>query len=184
MVPSGDHPRSRGVYRSDSERLSYAAGSSPLARGLLQSAVRTLPSLGIIPARAGFTYWDGEALPTIGDHPRSRGVYWITTAAASLSPGSSPLARGLPAPTEKNASVKGIIPARAGFTASLWEIYPEYGDHPRSRGVYSFDIQPSHRVTGSSPLARGLPHIRHVQDSTPGIIPARAGFTAHGASAP
>ena len=51
-------------------------------------------------------------------------------------------------------------------------------DHPRSRGVY----RPSHPITvpssGSSPLARGLHRARPRIGPAPGIIPARAGFTA------
>ena len=56
-------------------------GSSPLARGLLCVAVSGLAGQGIIPARAGFT-WGGEPLAlSVGDHPRSRGVY-ISLGAA------------------------------------------------------------------------------------------------------
>ena len=71
--------------------------------------------------------------------------------------GSSPLARGL----------------RPGPPQPAW--WPR--DHPRSRGVYvSRTLRPG-RGAGSSPLARGLPaHWRHTEIS-PGIIPARAGFT-------
>ena len=51
------------------------------------------------------------------------------------------------------------------------------GDHPRSRGVYS-NLSPSRRsVTGSSPLARGLPRGDRWVGRGRGIIPARAGFT-------
>ena len=51
----GDHPRSRGVYKSSAENSKSAEGSSPLARGLprFRSSVPAGPR--IIPARAGFT---------------------------------------------------------------------------------------------------------------------------------
>ena len=100
------------------------------------------------------------------------------------------------------SAVSGAIPARAGFTLCDDCRRDKVEDHPRSRGVYSATAPPlgtpsgssplarglrpapgpwASDACGSSPLARGLPHVRHVQDSTPGIIPARAGFTrAHG----
>ena len=54
---TGDHPRSRGVYVDGFSRGSEPEGSSPLARGLLDALLREGFSHGIIPARAGFTYW-------------------------------------------------------------------------------------------------------------------------------
>ena len=91
------------------------------------------------------------------DHPRSRGVYPREVGAASLTAGSSPLARGLQRPHVQGVGRQGIIPARAGFTDAerrLQEHYP-----------------------GSSPLARGLLERPHELLSSGGIIPARAGFT-------
>ena len=58
-----------------------------------------------------------------------------------------------------------------------WTALPDNSDHPRSRGVYKWDVQPGDLVTGSSPLARGLLPPFHVTNITPRIIPARAGFT-------
>ena len=76
------------------------------------------------------------------------------------------------------SAVSGAIPARAGFTS--WPRAPRSGptDHPRSRGVYCYHARVRVHVRGSSPLARGLPRKRHHDKQTPGIIPARAGFTA------
>ena len=52
-------------------------------------------------------------------------------------------------------------------------------DHPRSRGVYGGrDLDGMHEC-GSSPLARGLQLEGAVVADRTGIIPARAGFTAH-----
>ena len=50
-------------------------------------------------------------------------------------------------------------------------------DHPRSRGVYEVLTTQGAGHLGSSPLARGLPSVGTAMASTPGIIPARAGFT-------
>ena len=71
------------------------AGSSPLARGLPTGPgpLEGLPR--IIPARAGFTLNPRFLMTVQRDHPRSRGVYTIPPGLIGLSPGSSPLARGL-----------------------------------------------------------------------------------------
>ena len=152
-------------------------GSSPLARGLrnARERIRRLP--GIIPARAGFTDGGGRPVRAEGDHPRSRGVYQMGMQSRPEMVGSSPLARGLPRRATGMTGPARIIPARAGFTrhAPLGKLRAE--DHPRSRGVY-----PPRRGTripadGSSPLARGLRHIRSPNTPGRGIIPARAGFT-------
>ena len=50
-----DHPRSRGVYVRPAARPVAWAGSSPLARGLLENLIRIPVNARIIPARAGFT---------------------------------------------------------------------------------------------------------------------------------
>ena len=112
---------------------------------------------GIIPARAGFTPTARRSWRRWTDHPRSRGVYAPAPAVRTGRPGSSPLARGLPAATSASACRRRIIPARAGFTAPAACDTKKEGDHPRSRGVY----------VRSPPTS-----------SAPGwIIPARAGFT-------
>ena len=70
-----------------------------------------------------------------------------------------------------------IIPARAGFTSRLRRRRSQRSDHPRSRGVYHGQPPIWSGRLGSSPLARGLQRLAHTLDTTPGIIPARAGFT-------
>ena len=70
-----DHPRSRGVYRPYSVYSGAEWGSSPLARGLPYADRRTAGTLGIIPARAGFTRICAGKCRAWMDHPRSRGVY-------------------------------------------------------------------------------------------------------------
>ena len=153
-----DHPRSRGVYPSDWQTWTMQDGSSPLARGLphVLHAVRyptkgssplargllvgggmDRSAAGIIPARAGFTTRTPRLSPTIPDHPRSRGVYANRILNKNKVPGSSPLARGLPSSPVGVEGFKGIIPARAGFTARTSRDAAPSGDHPRSRGVYN-----------------------------------------------
>ena len=153
----GDHPRSRGVYRTAAGSSALAVGSSPLARGLRGRGNTPRAITRIIPARAGFTCVVRIGVRGVKDHPRSRGVYLKIASGFVQILGSSPLARGLPSVPSSRFTVRGIIPARAGFTTgSSAEMLPN-GDHPRSRGVYV------RRNLGIECLPR--------------IIPARAGFT-------
>ena len=94
--------------------------------------------------------------------------------------GSSPLARGLPPNLRRPSRLARIIPARAGFTAPARTPACRQADHPRSRGVYEWGVPRPRAVAGSSPLARGLRTCQRNPRATPGIIPARAGFTFEG----
>ena len=193
----GDHPRSRGVYEIGGRRGASPRGSSPLARGLRDLLHQDPAGPRIIPARAGFTTVQSSYLFTAADHPRSRGVYRLTTTGRSAARGSSPLARGLLPPMRQPRIRRRIIPARAGFTRTRRWIAGPRPDHPRSRGVYwtvknwekgKYGSSPLARVYhmgggyvsavhGSSPLARGLRRGRMARAGPLGIIPARAGFT-------
>ena len=153
-----DHPRSRGVYWDSRLSEETAAGSSPLARGLLRRRHGVAGGLGIIPARAGFTL--------------------TGPARGGCSSGSSPLARGLLSARPGDGLPARIIPARAGFTSTNPLERDPDRDHPRSRGVYATQSTAGRMWWGSSPLARGLPHLIVDVAFEKGIIPARAGFTS------
>ena len=172
-----DHPRSRGVYLRSAMSSSTRSGSSPLARGLRLPVGVVGAQHGIIPARAGFTKDSPVRVELVGDHPRSRGVYWNVKNLPPAAVGSSPLARGLLYAYAGLALVLRIIPARAGFTLVHCSLFSVGWDHPRSRGVYlgwGYQAVPG---PGSSPLARGLLLGRFFTTFYPRIIPARAGFT-------
>ena len=111
------------------------------------------------------------------DHPRSRGVYPMTSGTCASARGSSPLARGLLTKVKGHQGHGGIIPARAGFTRPPLNSGRADRDHPRSRGVYSHPAITFPVSGGSSPLARGLPGHGHSRVGDDRIIPARAGFT-------
>ena len=118
-----------------------------------------------------------SAARSLKDHPRSRGVYISVPYWYPHSAGSSPLARGLPCIIRELFLRRGIIPARAGFTALRPSHAGPRRDHPRSRGVYGNGAIISGCLYGSSPLARGLRRRNHPRQPVMGIIPARAGFT-------
>ena len=132
----------------------------------------------IIPARAGFTPRSSHASSAPSDHPRSRGVYTFSLWMDWGTLGSSPLARGLLLPECRWYEQLGIIPARAGFTTRTPTSSSRRPDHPRSRGVYVWELLKQTGREGSSPLARGLRRSPRVPSPLSGIIPARAGFTA------
>ena len=90
-----DHPRSRGVYDHPHGSVGPLMGSSPLARGLRRVSGSGRCSVGIIPARAGFTIQTTQLGKVDADHPRSRGVYAALGPVQRRFAGSSPLARGL-----------------------------------------------------------------------------------------
>ena len=173
-----DHPRSRGVYRRSASHAHEIVGSSPLARGLPVAVNLGDVDPRIIPARAGFTCWRPRWSCASWDHPRSRGVYLVVLPSPSREEGSSPLARGLLPIAALADTIRGIIPARAGFTAPGLPAPSSRPDHPRSRGVYWARKVSQTASRGSSPLARGLQMgCTHAPDIA-GIIPARAGFTS------
>ena len=154
---SQDHPRSRGVYVNDAIAENGQNGSSPLARGLRRPDTELTEVARIIPARAGFTLGEPQERGDTPDHPRSRGVYLPSNLSQSITPGSSPLARGLRVGNTPRPRGVRIIPARAGFTPVARRVMNLWKDHPRSRGVYQLR--------------------RAFLDDSGRIIPARAGFT-------
>ena len=168
-----DHPRSRGVYGV----ACASGGSSPLARGLRSARPPRGLTPRIIPARAGFTRRRRASRSYVWDHPRSRGVYTATASRRRRTPGSSPLARGLPTCGIEDADRLRIIPARAGFTPRPRRRHRLFRDHPRSRGVYITRTIGPGGSPGSSPLARGLRIAVSKPTERERIIPARAGFT-------
>ena len=170
-------PARAGFTPEDDHALPYGGGSSPLARGLRGLRGPSVGGLGIIPARAGFTKSRSRARRPCADHPRSRGVYAGPLHRSGHHRGSSPLARGLPEEFIGAVKLPRIIPARAGFTPTGPGKHAATWDHPRSRGVYVHVHNSQQSECGSSPLARGLHSLKNLQDSKPGIIPARAGFT-------
>ena len=112
----GDHPRMRGEYSFAAWAASFAAGSSPHARGAPLWGSLRAGSRGIIPACAGSTCTARRCSRCRGDHPRMRGEHRASVRSEVSAEGSSPHARGaLDAPGLDLPEV-GIIPACAGST--------------------------------------------------------------------
>ena len=152
-------------------------GSSPLARGTHTVCNSDTPTYGLIPARAGNTVLTHGLAPRLRAHPRSRGEHLKAGYGDICGWGSSPLARGTPGVPSFLVRVSGLIPARAGNTFCPVDSFQSTGAHPRSRGEHSLLMVLFLSLGGSSPLARGTPHISNVLLSVIGLIPARAGNT-------
>ena len=175
---SADHPRSRGEYPVGWAGVSLGAGSSPLSRGILENHTQGFPRPGIIPALAGNTALRGVPGMTRRDHPRSRGEYNRIFSIPALSPGSSPLSRGILGGGTGQSADRRIIPALAGNTHRVGEPTHEMADHPRSRGEYEVTQAVTLCSAGSSPLSRGIPARPAAPPQPYGIIPALAGNTS------
>ncbi len=91
--------------------------------------------------------------------------------------GSSPHARGALAAGEPLVAVPGLIPARAGSTREGVAARAHRGAHPRTRGEHTGVYDVSATAWGSSPHARGAPHLIGWSLRWAGLIPARAGST-------
>ena len=152
-----DHPRIRGEHRRHRLSLIPHEGSSPHTRGAHRPARSRGHHKRIIPAYAGSTAARRSSSTAISDHPRIRGEHAIPRLRLVEVQGSSPHTRGARAGTPQEFTVKRIIPAYAGSTASCC-------------ALMLFAV-------GSSPHTRGAPRRRERHRRYSGIIPAYAGST-------
>ncbi len=134
----GDHPRVRGADSCPLCANQLALGSSPRARGRRRADRRRNILRGIIPACAGPTCHRTTSRPSAADHPRVRGADRDAGRQIECVGGSSPRARGRPAPPRPDCGGLGIIPACAGPTPVVWPPTPPTGDHPRVRGADAY----------------------------------------------
>ena len=171
------HPRSRGDHLTTAWTRWLTWGSSPLARGPQAAVAVGDDAPGLIPARAGTTFFLEMAGENAWAHPRSRGDHGQQACEAGSLLGSSPLARGPRADRALAQSADGLIPARAGTTPQALCCAQGSGAHPRSRGDHSSVSSGILLRMGSSPLARGPPPLNGDPFERRGLIPARAGTT-------
>ena len=153
------------------------SGSSPLTRGKRTLAGQYGGVVGLIPAHAGKTNLGCNRCARHGAHPRSRGENMPRKIDHKRISGSSPLTRGKPSRSQRNAGQIRLIPAHAGKTISSPDSSRGGRAHPRSRGENFTRPRPASVVCGSSPLTRGK--LDDVQRGPvgPRLIPAHAGKT-------
>ncbi len=171
------HPRSCGADVVDDLGRRGVQGSSPLVRGGPPEALDHRAAAGLIPARAGRTTQRDQAWAERKAHPRSCGADLAGISPSTLSRGSSPLVRGGRRARTHREQRRGLIPARAGRTATAEQLQAGISAHPRSCGADRLGAPPPGWGQGSSPLVRG----GHAGPDHPlrerGLIPARAGRT-------
>ena len=132
-----DHPRMCGEHKSWTIMVWACSGSSPHVRGAHQREHRPDGGRGIIPACAGSTWVDGDALFLRWDHPRMCGEHGDVVEIVERPEGSSPHVRGARSTTACTSERRGIIPACAGSTCVQSTPPPVSRDHPRMCGEHS-----------------------------------------------
>ena len=167
----------RGEHRKVSVTVPAKRGSSPHARGALETVKSRGGGPGIIPACAGSTCAACLWCRHTRDHPRMRGEHSRIASPGVYSVGSSPHARGARDGAVERRALQGIIPACAGSTALLSGLRISLQDHPRMRGEHLSARLASATHGGSSPHARGALIGKVSGKLLHGIIPACAGST-------
>ena len=184
LFHDGDHPRICGEHSVHEIGYWSLRGSSPHMRGTPMACFTFRAQSGIIPAYAGNTSPSIRPAATRRDHPRICGEHGRPCHSHGPPLGSSPHMRGTPLRGRQGTQGRGIIPAYAGNTVLMISVVDEREDHPRICGEHCLVLFPDLYLKGSSPHMRGTHRRRSGQRHCKGIIPAYAGNTKRGLSAP
>ena len=138
--------------------------------------------LGLIPAHAGKTRYDGRSDTRSPAHPRSRGENTRVKLRDPAGVGSSPLTRGKLRGLMHRINPARLIPAHAGKTLTPTEWVTKLKAHPRSRGENRRRCDATDITTGSSPLTRGKLEVVVAGLEGIRLIPAHAGKTTETAA--
>ena len=174
---SSAHPRRRGEHSSIGLPCTFRDGSSPQARGAQLLLLPRRPTPRLIPAGAGSTSTPTPPWTRRTAHPRRRGEHPTTVWIAPNAAGSSPQARGAPAPRHRLTRGWRLIPAGAGSTQRTTCTRRRARAHPRRRGEHGRASWSAPAPIGSSPQARGAQTIPDRVHEATRLIPAGAGST-------
>ena len=173
------HPRACGENGLAEHSDVGVEGSSPRVRGKLVQLPRRDVLPGLIPARAGKTFSGNHKLCFFKAHPRACGENRGIVIHTHVPIGSSPRVRGKQKPRIGVTGFVGLIPARAGKTATASCGSTARGAHPRACGENSRAASIGATLSGSSPRVRGKPCASAFAHGVGGLIPARAGKTGY-----
>ena len=168
--------------QSTATKTGSTPGSSPRGRDGQAGHGRQGPDVGLIPARAGRSAARRSARIAARAHPRAGGAVGRCDRALVAGRGSSPRGRGGLGAFALTSSVVGLIPARAGRSASHRHAGTQTGAHPRAGGAVNDRVVRRRPEGGSSPRGRGgqPPDMPTAMDK--GLIPARAGRSSSAVS--
>ena len=171
------HPRMGGENSAFDQPIEVAAGSSPHGRGKRRRVRARTLTARLIPARAGKT--NGPAAPTREHwaHPRAGGENDRLGDTRRGPPGSSPRGRGKRNGRDGGSRRTGLIPARAGKTASRWAEVSLRAAHPHAGGENPSPFPWVASPGGSSPRGRGKQWSCEPHSFAVRLIPAWAGKT-------
>ena len=169
------HPRMRGERQPISSLKLLFFGSSPHARGTLNSVVDPLLIPRFIPACAGNAFTPAVHQKFVTVHPRMRGERLAALPCAGIFTGSSPHARGTHPGMGVSQLQDRFIPACAGNADERKMTLEGSPVHPRMRGERVPFLAAMRSNTGSSPHARGTRRTLSARRSTMRFIPACAG---------
>ena len=178
-LDKGAHPRACGENLVTIHKGVLADGSSPRVRGKPDLAHGGLVHDRLIPARAGKTSSTTPIRSCSWAHPRACGENLVCGHGASAPRGSSPRVRGKLGGPVGFGDGGGLIPARAGKTRGGIRCRWSGWAHPRACGENALRRTGATAQDGSSPRVRGKPGDGPAAGARPGLIPARAGKTAH-----
>ena len=177
--PSGaSHPRAGGENIIRQSRAGTLYGSSPRGRGKPPLPAPSHPICGLIPARAGKTPAPRRWVRADPAHPRAGGKNITAVWDGIVTVGSSPRGRGKHCEPVECSVIAGLIPARAGKTASMPLDSTVIGAHPRAGGENSRSSRTFVSWLGSSPRGRGKHQVWRCYEEHSRLIPARAGKTS------
>ena len=177
LISNAAHPRVCGENAPSLDALTVNAGSSPRVRGKRTRSRSVAYRARLIPACAGKTSAPGGLRASPGAHPRACGENASALGTPAADFGSSPRVRGKPSDRRRSQGLRGLIPARAGKTATSQGSSVLRPAHPRACGENVVGESVELYRPGSSPRVRGKPETRSYPPSTPRLIPARAGKT-------
>ncbi len=153
----------------------FPDGSSPHARGTHEGAHQQVEPGRFIPACAGNAGKRAGWCTCASVHPRMRGERRQQADPALDPPGSSPHARGTPAPRGAGPPGRRFIPACAGNARGFDAEQGRVEVHPRMRGERLSSGSDAAARPGSSPHARGTRGVRRNRGVGVRFIPACAG---------
>ena len=175
--PHAAHPRVCGENPLEDALTAVLAGSSPRVRGKPVARRPGRRRGRLIPARAGKTVAGVYLMYRRRAHPRACGENRFNTDALLRDDGSSPRVRGKRGSGRDADRGAGLIPARAGKTATAQSAPCPSGAHPRACGENPLEDLPKVAAVGSSPRVRGKRSRDVWAVVRTGLIPARAGKT-------